>query len=61
MVVGFDIEGTGKDVGPATVQIAVESDDIAVNYVMQLQSELASTPPTDVCDESFSVRLKEVV
>ena len=61
MVVGLDIKVTEKGAGPATAQISVERDDIqAVIYVMQLQSELASTPPTDICDEGFPVRLKEV-
>ena len=54
VVAGFDIVATEKAIGPAIVQISNEEDDVA------LRLELASTPPTDVCDKGFPGRLKEV-
>ena len=60
MVVGFDIEGTEKPINPAVAQISIEEDDVPVNYIIQLRSELPSSLPTDVFDESFPVRFRSL-
>ena len=52
LVAGFDIVAIEKAIGPAIVQSSIEKNNVA------LRSELASTPPMDVCDEGFPVRLK---
>ena len=43
---------TGFDIGPATGQISIDEEDVAVNYVIQLRSGVTSTSPTNVFDES---------